>query len=460
MRSFRFSDFEFRISNFLLLLLLVSTCAAAPWDELHQRSVSRSRQFIVYSEDPNARAAIAMNAEDTKDKFLELLDTSDEWKQPIVIQLTPLEAADPNEPPSEVRIINTEEGFKVSFKIVLGADPRQAHFPQQLVRALLLEYAYRNQSKLIQSGVAYAEPPPWLIDGIASLAADPDPEAGSNLFRSLIDSGRTPALSAFLSENPANLDDTPSRRLYSACSMSLVKLLLSLPDGPPRMQEFIRHWPGPNADPEAELIKAFPGLNSDALGGGESPASLGSQSLEKWWTLGLASLSAADRYQGLSLAETSRQLDDSLKFDVAMDKAGKKQSFTLADYPAFRKAPGAAAALDSLSVRLLGLEAQGNPLMRQVIAAYQDLVVQLSHHQGHHLQSRLAALADYRTRLASHMDQIADYLNWYEATQRTQASGSFDEYIHTADQLDKDPGPTRTDPISKYMDSVEQELAQ
>ena len=56
------------------------------------------------------------------------------------------------------------------------------------------------------------------------------------------------------------------------------------------------------------------------------------------------------------------------------------------------------------------------------------------------------------------MDQIADYLNWYEATQRTQASGSFDEYIRTADQLDKDTATPRDDPITKYMDSVEQQL--
>ncbi len=230
--------------------------------------------------------------------------------------------------------------------------------------------------------------------------------------------------------------------------MSLVRLLLELPNGHVLLQGFIRHWPGPNADPEAELLKAFPALDS------------GGRSLEKWWTLGLASLSASDRYQGLSLAETSRQLDNLLKFNVVIDKAGKTQTFTLDQYPAFQKAPGATAALNNLSVRLLGLEAQATPLMRQVVSAYQDLVVELAHHQSHHLHTSVAALVDYRTRLTAHMDQIADYLNWYEATQRTQASGSFDNYIRTADDLDKAPSPPRTDAISKYMDSIEQQLAQ
>jgi hypothetical protein len=346
-----------------------------------------------------------------------------------------------------VRVIDTEEGFKVDLSIVLGSDPRAAHFPQQLVRALLLEYAYRNQPALVAAGASYAEPPAWLVEGIASLTADPDPDANAGLFRSLILSGKTPTLALFLSEDPSTLDG-PSLQLYSACSMSLVRLLADLPNGHFLLQGFIRHWPGPNADPEAELLKAFPALNS------------GNQSLEKWWTLGLASLSASDRYQGLSLDETSRQLDAALQLSVAVNKAGKTQTFTLDQYPAFQKAPGAAAALNNLSVRLLGLEAQSNPLMREVVAAYQGLAVDLFHHQSHRLQAHLSALADYRARLSAHMDQIADYLNWYEATQRTQASGSFDEYIRTADELEKDPGTPRTDPIAKYMDAMEQELAQ
>jgi len=426
---------------------LASRGMSSPWDKLEERSVSRSHQFIVYAGDPNARAAIAMYADDTKEQFLKLLDTTDRWKRPIVIQLSPADPADPSQPLSLVQVVNTEDGFKVELNVVLGDDPREAHFPQQLVRALLLEYAFRNQPALVQTGATYAEPPPWLVDGIASIAADPDPAAGSGLFRSLIESGKTPSLAAFLAEQPVALD-TPSQELYSACSMSLVRLLVGLPNGHALMQGFIRHWPGANADPEAELLKAFPALNS------------GGQSLEKWWTLGLASLSAADRYQGLSLDETSRELDDLLKFDVAIDKAGRTQSFTLDQYTAFKKAPGAATALNTLSLRLLGLEAQANPLMREVVGRYQDLCLRLSHHESAHLKARLASLADYRKQLASRMDQIADYLNWYEATQRTTESGSFDEYIRTADKLDKDPAPARDDPISKYLDSVEQELAQ
>jgi hypothetical protein len=428
-----------------LLALMALRGLAAPWDQIAQHSVSRSRQFVVYSQDQNARGAIAMNAEETKDKFLQLLGVADNWKRPIVILLTKEDTAAPSQTPSDVWIVDTDDGFKVEFNIVLGDDPREAHFPQQLMRAILLEFAYRNQPALVQPGATYAEPPPWLVEGLASLAAEEDPETTSSLFRSLITSGKAPTLATFLSENPATLD-TPSRTLYSACSMSLVRLLLDQPNGQALMQGFIRHWPGPNADPQAELLKAFAGLNS------------GGQSLEKWWSLGLASQSAADRYQGLSLGETCQALDDILKFDVQVDKTGTKKSFTLDQYTAFKKAPGAKAALNIVSMRLLGLEAQGSPLTRELIAAYQLLTVKLAHEESAHLQAHLAALADYRAKLLDRMDRIADYLNWYEATQRTQASGSFDEYVRTADTIDRTVDGPRNDPISRYLDSVDQQL--
>ncbi len=459
-RAGRAKYFGFRISDFgflLLFLLLVPPLAqaasaaassTAPWALLSHRSVSRSQQFIVYAEDANARANIAMAAEDAKEKLLKLLGANDNWRRPIVILLRTADTADPNEPPSNVRIIDTADGFKVEFNIVLGDDPRQAHFPQQLMRALLLEYAYRTQPALVSAGATYTDPPAWLVDGFANLAADPDPEANSDLFRSLMENGKTPTLADFLAENPASIDDTPSRRLYSACAMSLVRLLLDLPDGGICMQAFIRHWPGPNDDPEAELLNAFPVLHAS-----------GGESLDKWWSLGLASLSAADRYQGLSLDDTSRQLDALLTFDVAMDKTGKTKSFTLDQYAKFRNAPGAADALNTLSIRLVGLEAQGSPMMREVMAGYEAVAVELLRHHSTHLQAHLNALADYRRQLAKRMDDIADYLNWYEATQRTEASGSFDEYVRTADDLDGS-APTRNDPITKYMDSVEQQLSQ
>jgi len=99
--------------------------------------------------------------------------------------------------------------------------------------------------------------------------------------------------------------------------------------------------------------------------------------------------------------------------------------------------------------------------MRDVIGAYQTQVVELAHRKIAHTSMLTRFLAAYRSRLSAHMDQIADYLNWYERDPDARKPAALlDEYIRTADLLDNDPGPPRTDPISKYMDSVQQQLSQ
>ena len=72
-----------------LLVCSARGALSAPWDTLRDRSISRSRQFIVYAPDTNSRAAIAMDAEDVKDEFLKLIGAADYWKNPIVIQVNP-----------------------------------------------------------------------------------------------------------------------------------------------------------------------------------------------------------------------------------------------------------------------------------------------------------------------------------------------------------------------------------
>jgi len=111
----------------------------------------------------------------SKDKFLQLLDTQDGWENPIVIQVNPVDAADPGQAPSQVNIVITRTASKLDIKVVVDSDPRQAHFPQQLVRALLLEFAYRTQPAVIASGAAYPEPPSWLVEASPTSPRIPTP---------------------------------------------------------------------------------------------------------------------------------------------------------------------------------------------------------------------------------------------------------------------------------------------
>src|SRR3954471_7795794 len=72
----------------VLSRVVLFTCAFAV--SVHsappERSVSSSRQFIVYGTDARLRGAICEMAERSKAMALRLLGAPDRWKTPIVIQ--------------------------------------------------------------------------------------------------------------------------------------------------------------------------------------------------------------------------------------------------------------------------------------------------------------------------------------------------------------------------------------
>jgi len=70
---------------------------------------------------------------------------------------------------------------------------------------------------------------------------------------------------------------------------------------------------------------------------------------------------------------------------------------------------------------------------------------------------RLKNIAQYRGMVSLRMEQVADYLNWFEATQMVTRSNSFEDYMKTANELSGD-APKRDDLISKYLDGIELQL--
>jgi hypothetical protein len=62
-----------------------------------------------------------------------------------------------------------------------------------------------------------------------------------------------------------------------------------------------------------------------------------------------------------------------------------------------------------------------------------------------------------RQQLAARMTQIDDYMNWFEATQMNSDSGSFSSYLKAVDQSHV-PVPRRHDPLSAYIDALEDQF--
>ena len=55
------------------------------------------------------------------------------------------------------------------------------------------------------------------------------------------------------------------------------------------------------------------------------------------------------------------------------------------------------------------------------------------------------------------MSDIDDYMNWFEATQMTNGSGNFTDYLKAADQSQL-PVSKRRDPVSVYLDALEDQF--
>jgi hypothetical protein len=72
------------------------------------------------------------------------------------------------------------------------------------------------------------------------------------------------------------------------------------------------------------------------------------------------------------------------------------------------------------------------------------------------LTATLTRLATTRQKLAATIQGIENFLDIYQMQESTVPSGAFDDYLRTADELEK-PLPPRGDPISRYLDQVEAE---
>ncbi|MEI6351165.1 MAG: hypothetical protein WCP06_08665 [Verrucomicrobiota bacterium] len=428
-------------------LLLLSGSSTAQALDLRQRSISTSRQFIVYCPDVRLRMAVAGFVETAKSTVLQALGLGDHWKMPIVVNLENPSTSNPGRPLCVTRLINTDEGCKVEIDVALRTEQfREVYFPQQIVRAILLEITYRDHPP--GDGKAYSNPPAWLVEGLAeqfqARATASQPNAA--LFQQLIQTGRLPSARDFLASNVEVMDST-SRAIFAACSSSLLEMLIALPEGRQNLSRMTRDLNQFDGESANLLLSHFPQLgNTEAT-------------LEKWWTLGLAHNSASERYLGLTVPETEARLSSLMTVSIVTDeKTGAKTAFDLSDYPKFMKLRTAQPALFARSNELAGLLPQANPLLRPVVIEYGRIVADLARGKTHHADEALRDMRTYRTMIVERMDSISDYLNWFEATQMPEQSGAFDRYMKTATALENSAPPKRNDAITRYIDQVDREF--
>ena len=246
--------------------------------------------------------------------------------------------------------------------------------------------------------------------------------------------------------------DSTSRGVYRAYAYNLVCLLLrEMQGGRAGLLAFIRDLPNTlpsEARDGTALIRHFPALAA-------SP-----DALEKWWTLGLAHLADSDRYRSYTVEETEQHLQALLTFPGPADpgRGAPPKDYTLDDYREFTPFKRNAAILEGTRAALIELSGRANPLSESIVLGYQEVVGMLCRNRTAGVGERLRALEEQRQEVRKRREDIADYMNWYEATQVGTQSGAFEGYFRASHKLAARQHAHRPDPISTYLDEMETEL--
>ncbi|MEP6937985.1 MAG: hypothetical protein ABI871_07940 [Chthoniobacterales bacterium] len=418
-------------------ILLAIGCAALSLPALAEplpRSVSTSREFIVYGVDTPLRGALCDLAERTKRDLLTLLDLRDEWETPVIVNAQFPQANVPESAQALLHFSQTGFGLKFQLDVVVPPDVSAPAVQRELLRATLLEIMYRRHPN-VPPGAAYVQPPDWLLDGaLAHEQRETAPSTG--LLRALNEADGLMSLEIFLRQRPALLDTT-SRALYAACSRSLLELLIERPGGRTQLARFVVALADSTNDPLADLRSHFPVLAEDP---------------EKAWRAGVSRIAASGGFALLSPAKTEEQLSALLHIRVA-EKGHPTRSYALEEFAQFVSSKTARRVLRGRTDDLVLLSARANPLSRPVVIEYGRIAALLSRGKTSRMRERLTRVSRARLELGQTGREIDDYLNWFEATQSPTASGAFAEYLRAAGRTPETP--QRHDPISLYVSSIE-----
>ena len=414
--------------------------AIATWQLIYgaqpEHSTSPSRQFVVYGADAKVRGAISGLAEQTKTNLLGLLRQRDDWKTSVVVNLQPQQANIPEIPPADLRFSQSGFGIKLQLDLTISKNVDVSLVERELLHAILLELIYRKQPHII-AGAVLVEPPDWLIDG--ALALSPGRDRGT-LIEAVGNTEKPLPLEKFLRQRPG-LVDSAGRTLYRAYAFAFMQMLLDGKNGGTQLAKYIDHLSDSSNDPLADLKAQFPLLADDA---------------ERTWQLALNRLKSLQTFRLLTFAESEQRLDELLRLRISEPKKPVKL-VRLDELTQHKLSASEKMAVDQLKRDLMFLGPQTNPVLRPIGREYQEVAALLARGKRRGVQKRLSRLELARQQLAARMTEIDDYLNWFEATQMNSGSGNFTGYLKAVDQSQV-PAPRRHDPLSVYLDALEDQF--
>ena len=137
----------------------------------------------------------------------------------------------------------------------------------------------------------------------------------SLLFAAVFRSGQIYSVDKILSADPSRLDAL-ARGIYETSACALVLALLDQPDGPLRFAKFLDSLARNDKSDRDLLRQMFPSMGASK------------NSLEKWWSLQMATLATPSPLESLGAYETEARLRDALTLvlDPLPEKEKKKKA--------------------------------------------------------------------------------------------------------------------------------------
>ena len=238
-----------------LLGLMPSAPAALPRPA---RSLSTSRQFIVYGVTVELRGAVGELAERLKQGVLDALQKRDDWRTPIILNVQFPQANVPELAHSRLYVSQTGAGLKLQVDLTITPEVDTMAVERELFRAIFVEMIYRNHPD-IAAGTVYSEAPPWLVEAFLARQAGQQNGTLNDLLASASQADKVIALETFLQQKPEQLD-AQARLLYRAYSAALLQFLLDQAAGPGHLAAYIESLSRGSNDPLGDLRAQFPDM--------------------------------------------------------------------------------------------------------------------------------------------------------------------------------------------------------
>ncbi len=277
-------------------------------------STSTSGQFVVHGNELQVRSFFSSHCEEAARKLRHLLRDDEPWVLPVVISVKMPPEVNLSGPAVSTGISQIANGgFHLQVTIQARPDFRLADLDAEMIRILLAERILRNKNGITTKRSRIL--PDWLLTGVTQALTFRDRARPSAVFSAIFRSGKIYGIDEILSVSPGELDAL-SRTIYETSCCALVLALLDQPEGAMRLRQFLGKLAIDSREDRELLDACFPGI-----------ATSGS-SLNKWWSIQMASLATPGVFETLGPTQTKTELEAALaiRYEIQSTEAMPKRS--------------------------------------------------------------------------------------------------------------------------------------